>query len=106
MGFIKVWLQVDSLAVLGALTNSLVEDEQHSNSILQIRDLMNRNWEVKISRIYREGNRVAHLLAHHVHGLDLGTHLNLSLPKILRWLFSVIVSGLASRVYYRLIKGV
>ncbi|CAN1128523.1 hypothetical protein LINPERPRIM_LOCUS22478 [Linum perenne] len=63
MGFRKVWLQVDSLAVLGALTNSLVDDEGHSHSILHIRELMNMNWEVKLSHIYREDNCVADLLA-------------------------------------------
>ncbi|CAN1825871.1 Putative ribonuclease H protein At1g65750, partial [Linum perenne] len=39
-----------------------------------------RNWEVTISHIFREGNRVADLLAHHGHSLDFGIHFNCIYP--------------------------
>ncbi|CAN1851599.1 Putative ribonuclease H protein At1g65750 [Linum perenne] len=39
-----------------------------------------RDWEVTISHTFREGNRVADLLAHHGHSLDLGFHVDCLYP--------------------------
>ncbi|CAN1729265.1 hypothetical protein LINPERHAP1_LOCUS549 [Linum perenne] len=39
-----------------------------------------RNWDVTISHIFREGNRVADLLAHHGHSLDFGLQVNCNYP--------------------------
>ncbi|CAN0841575.1 hypothetical protein LINGRAHAP2_LOCUS3346 [Linum grandiflorum] len=45
------------------------EDQRHSTCIQQIQKLLNRDWVVHVTHIYREGNRVADLLAHFGHSL-------------------------------------
>ncbi|CAN1848958.1 hypothetical protein LINPERHAP1_LOCUS39123, partial [Linum perenne] len=45
--------------------------------------LRKRNWEVTISHIFREGNKVADLLAHHGHTLEFGFHVNYIYPSVI-----------------------
>ncbi|CAN1128038.1 hypothetical protein LINPERPRIM_LOCUS29949, partial [Linum perenne] len=40
----------------------------------QIRELCQRHWTVSLTHFYREGNRVADLLAHLGHSLAFGCH--------------------------------
>ncbi|CAN1763098.1 hypothetical protein LINPERHAP1_LOCUS8681 [Linum perenne] len=60
LGYRKVHLQMDSLAAV---------------------KWRNRDWEIRISHVFREANRVADLLAHLRHNLPLGTHLNCPISK-------------------------
>ncbi|CAN1729282.1 Putative ribonuclease H protein At1g65750 [Linum perenne] len=72
----KVHLQTDSSTSVLAITNPQQEDSRHGHILQHIRQLMQRNWMVTVSHIYRERNRVADLLAHHGHSLSLGSHFN------------------------------
>ncbi|CAN0838760.1 Putative ribonuclease H protein At1g65750, partial [Linum grandiflorum] len=54
-------------------------DPRHQSCVDELKHLLNRNWTVHISHTYREGNRVADLLAHHGHSLLFGIHPVLSL---------------------------
>ncbi|CAN1293214.1 hypothetical protein LINPERPRIM_LOCUS21940, partial [Linum perenne] len=66
----------DSLvAVEAANTNETVVG-RHTSVVRTIQDWRSRSWDVRISHIFREGNRPADLLAHLGHNLPLGTHLN------------------------------
>ncbi|CAN0870403.1 Putative ribonuclease H protein At1g65750 [Linum grandiflorum] len=59
----RVWVQMDSQAAIQLL---LADDEiahQHSFEIARFRELLDRNWMVKVEHLYREGNRVTDYLA-------------------------------------------
>ncbi|CAN1160447.1 Putative ribonuclease H protein At1g65750, partial [Linum perenne] len=72
----KVHLQIDSSSSVLAITNPHQVDHRHGHILQHIRNLMQRNWTVTVSHIFRERNRVADLLAHHGHSLGLGSHFN------------------------------
>ncbi|CAN0905909.1 Putative ribonuclease H protein At1g65750 [Linum grandiflorum] len=74
MGYRRVSLQVDSLVVLSYLQNTDVADLRHKSCVEDLKELLRRNWTVYVSHTYREGNRVADLLAHQGHSLPLGMH--------------------------------
>ncbi|CAN1160216.1 hypothetical protein LINPERHAP2_LOCUS23178 [Linum perenne] len=80
MGYKKVYLQLDSLAAVNAILGTQDEDSRHGRTLDNINELRSRDWEVTISHIFREGNRVADLLAHHGHTLDFGFHVNCNYP--------------------------
>ncbi|CAN1761121.1 hypothetical protein LINPERHAP1_LOCUS7791 [Linum perenne] len=48
---------------------------QHTREVLQIQELLNGDWEVKLQHIYREGNKVVDFLAGLGHRLAFGSHL-------------------------------
>ncbi|CAN1297777.1 Putative ribonuclease H protein At1g65750, partial [Linum perenne] len=75
MGFRKVNLQLDSLAAIAAIKGTPESDTRHGHTIQQVRELCNRHWVVNLTHTYREGNRVADLLAHLGHSLAFGNHL-------------------------------
>ncbi|CAN1155704.1 hypothetical protein LINPERHAP2_LOCUS20557, partial [Linum perenne] len=52
------------------------DNSRHNHILLQIRQLIERDWTVKVTHIYRERTRVADLLAHLGHDLSLGSHFN------------------------------
>ncbi|CAN1280828.1 Putative ribonuclease H protein At1g65750 [Linum perenne] len=80
MSYKKVHFQLDSLAAITTILGNQEEDSRHGRTLDTINELRNRNWEVTISHIFREGNRVADLLAHHGHTLDFGFHVNSTYP--------------------------
>ncbi|CAN1858362.1 Putative ribonuclease H protein At1g65750 [Linum perenne] len=80
MGYKKVHLQLDSLGAVKDILGTQEEDTRHGRTLDTINELQSRNWEVTISHIYREGNRVADLLAHHEHTLHFGFHVNCTYP--------------------------
>ncbi|CAN1123486.1 hypothetical protein LINPERPRIM_LOCUS3293 [Linum perenne] len=49
-----------------------------------IEELRHRSWETSISHIFREGNVVADLLAHHGHSLNFGIHTDCIYPPEVR----------------------
>ncbi|CAN1176722.1 Putative ribonuclease H protein At1g65750 [Linum perenne] len=75
MGFRKVNIQIDSLAAIAAIKNTSDTDGRHSLICQQIQELCHRQWTVVLTHTYREGNRVADLLAHLGHSLAFGRHL-------------------------------
>ncbi|CAN1794997.1 Putative ribonuclease H protein At1g65750 [Linum perenne] len=74
LGFRQVNLQLDSLAALAAIRGSSDTGGRHGHIIHMIRDLCSRDWTVNLTHTYREGNRVADLLAHLGHSLAFGSH--------------------------------
>ncbi|CAN1146986.1 Putative ribonuclease H protein At1g65750 [Linum perenne] len=70
----KVNLQMDSLAAIASIRGNPNHDGRHNHTLRRIQDLRNQDWVVEFTHIYREGNRVADLLAHHGHSLALGSH--------------------------------
>ncbi|CAN0925767.1 Putative ribonuclease H protein At1g65750, partial [Linum grandiflorum] len=81
MGYTNVNLQVDSEVVVSLIQSTGVTDLRHQTCIEGLRNVLGRDWMVKITHTYREGNRVADFLAHRGHSLPYVTHLidNLSL---------------------------
>ncbi|CAN1186310.1 Putative ribonuclease H protein At1g65750 [Linum perenne] len=66
VGARRVMVQVDSRAAVSLISNA--------REVTLIHQLLNREWEVTISHIYREGNQAADYLADIGHGLPTGTH--------------------------------
>ncbi|CAN1828453.1 Putative ribonuclease H protein At1g65750 [Linum perenne] len=85
LGVRKILLQSDSIAVVGSIHDAPDEDARHSATVLQIHELLNREWEVKTSHVFREGNRVADLLAHLGHSLEWDTHINFPLSHLIEY---------------------
>ncbi|XVF81675.1 hypothetical protein PTKIN_Ptkin15bG0174300 [Pterospermum kingtungense] len=63
MGIRRVKLGIDSKLVVGWLNGVHGNCVRFQNLLSVIHDLLVRNWEVQVSHIYRECNRVADLLA-------------------------------------------
>ncbi|CAN0890760.1 Putative ribonuclease H protein At1g65750, partial [Linum grandiflorum] len=74
LGFRKVNLQLDSQCVVDALLGDPPDDFRHSSCIREARNLLRRTWDVTVSHIFCEGNRVADALAHYGHSRPLGLH--------------------------------
>ncbi|CAN1779703.1 Putative ribonuclease H protein At1g65750 [Linum perenne] len=81
LGLRKVILELDSSSALAAILGSQPEDTRHGHIIQHIRNLRNRQWQVKLHHSYRETNQVADLLAHLGHRQSLGTHIVCDLPS-------------------------
>ncbi|CAN1131396.1 Putative ribonuclease H protein At1g65750 [Linum perenne] len=73
MGYKKAHFQFDSLAAVTVILGNQEEDSRHGQTL----DTIN---EVTISHIFREGNKVTDLLAHHGHTLDFGFHVKCTYP--------------------------
>ncbi|CAN1297774.1 Putative ribonuclease H protein At1g65750 [Linum perenne] len=76
LGLSLAWdMGLDSLAAIAAIKGTPESDTRHGHTIQQVRELCNRHWVVNLTHTYREGNRVADLLAHLGHSLAFGNHL-------------------------------
>ncbi|CAN1732114.1 Putative ribonuclease H protein At1g65750, partial [Linum perenne] len=85
----KVNIQLDSKAAIDAINGDPSSAGRHCQTLQRIRNLCNREWEVVVTHIFREGNRVADLLAHQGHSLAFGCyHLAVCNPDIRFALFS------------------
>ncbi|CAN1195843.1 Putative ribonuclease H protein At1g65750 [Linum perenne] len=85
----KVNIQLDSKAAIDAINGDPSSAGRHCQTLQRIRNLCNREWEVVVTHIFREGNRVADLLAHQGHSLAFGCHhLAVCNPNIRFGLFS------------------
>ncbi|CAN1144094.1 Putative ribonuclease H protein At1g65750 [Linum perenne] len=74
IGARKVNIQLDSVAAISSIQGNPELDGRHNHTLNRIRELRQRNWVVTFTHTYREGNRVADLLAHLGHSLALGSH--------------------------------
>ncbi|CAN1123096.1 Putative ribonuclease H protein At1g65750, partial [Linum perenne] len=72
-GIRKVAVQVDSKAAISLINEPGVPCHQHAGEVVAILKLLQRNWEVTIAHIYKEGNKAADYLASIGHNLPLGT---------------------------------
>ncbi|CAN1310200.1 hypothetical protein LINPERPRIM_LOCUS27984, partial [Linum perenne] len=57
-----------------AINGETTVNLRHERTLHNIKELRHRNWETSVSHIFREGNIVADLLAHHGHSLNFGIH--------------------------------
>ncbi|KAF7823453.1 hypothetical protein G2W53_021597 [Senna tora] len=63
LGFRRIILEADSLLAVTMLKQQVEGDHPCANLVLKILSLIEKDWEVKISHIFREGNRVADNIA-------------------------------------------
>ncbi|CAN1756518.1 Putative ribonuclease H protein At1g65750, partial [Linum perenne] len=74
-GFRKVEEQIDSQAAIAILLdkNQLL-DHQHGIEVLEFRDWVAKDWDLRLKHIYREANQAADYLANLGHTLPMGCH--------------------------------
>ncbi|CAI0551170.1 unnamed protein product [Linum tenue] len=67
--------------------------------LAKVRRMIQRNWEVRIEHIYREGNVVADFLASTGHALQVGSH-PILVPdqRLQHWLLFDLVGSQTSRL--------
>ncbi|CAN1139782.1 Putative ribonuclease H protein At1g65750 [Linum perenne] len=75
LGYRRVLAQLDSSAAIAILEADGDVTHQHALEVFQFRELVSRNWDVKLIHIYREANKAADFLAGKGHSLTLGNHL-------------------------------
>ncbi|CAI0429574.1 unnamed protein product [Linum tenue] len=73
-GYRKVAVQTDSSTAI-SLIHSAETAHPHYTLVAYIRRLMEREWEVSLSHVFRESNFVADHLASVGHSLAIGTHM-------------------------------
>ncbi|CAN1846117.1 Putative ribonuclease H protein At1g65750 [Linum perenne] len=73
-GHRKVHLQTDSQSAVSLILADNHPLHQHASEVLAIRELLQRNWQVEIHHVYREGNGAADFLANMGHCFDPGVH--------------------------------
>ncbi|CAN0881249.1 Putative ribonuclease H protein At1g65750 [Linum grandiflorum] len=73
-GYRRVRVQLDSRAAFQLLLGDGELTHQHSSEVASFREMLDRDWLIKVEHIYREGNRAADYLAALGHSLSLGVH--------------------------------
>ncbi|CAN0912818.1 Putative ribonuclease H protein At1g65750 [Linum grandiflorum] len=85
-GIRKLAIQTDSLCALQLLHTLESMDHQHAAILLQFNELSLRDWEIKLSHVFREGNVMADSLANEDHSLPFCSHLiDEDHPAVVRW---------------------
>lgn len=74
MNFHKLWIESDSLVAVTLIGKDCQSNHPHAPMIIAIKELLSRPWQVKLTRVLREGNFVADSLANLAHSSDLGVH--------------------------------
>lgn len=64
-GFKKVILESDSVVVINLIIKNNATMDRNYNFIMQIRRLLDRDWEVQTTHVYREANSAADWLANY-----------------------------------------
>ncbi|CAN1304228.1 Putative ribonuclease H protein At1g65750 [Linum perenne] len=83
LGFRKIHLQMDSKSAITSIQGKNEEDSRHWQTIRSIHNWLAKEWEVRVSHVFREANRVADLLAHHGHNLDFGISVDCAYPSVI-----------------------
>ncbi|CAN1219300.1 Putative ribonuclease H protein At1g65750, partial [Linum perenne] len=73
-GIRKVEVQTDSICVIKLLSKDHPLTHQHATAVSKIRRMLQREWTVYFTHIYREANFLADHLANKGHELALGSH--------------------------------
>ncbi|KAL9457054.1 hypothetical protein AB3S75_006148 [Citrus x aurantiifolia] len=98
-GFRRIWVEVDSKSVTQILENPTTPVNEHHSLILAIRELLSRDWIVRVNHIYREANIVADFLASFSLSFPLGLQLLTDAPTSLQSILNNDMAGVAqSRV--------
>ncbi|CAL1400097.1 unnamed protein product [Linum trigynum] len=74
LGYRKVDLRVDSMVTLGIMNSPGPYEGRYHNLWRQFQSLLHQDWEIRITHIFREGNKAAVFLANKGHSLGLGFH--------------------------------
>ncbi|CAN0920998.1 Putative ribonuclease H protein At1g65750, partial [Linum grandiflorum] len=74
LGFRNVQLQLDLTTTISAITGTDSSDLRHRSCIDEARELISRDWSIRIIHTFREGNRDVDRLANHGHSLSFGFH--------------------------------
>ncbi|CAI0429938.1 unnamed protein product [Linum tenue] len=86
-GFRKVQLKLDSTTAIAIIRDRSDDDHRHGILAKHVNHLLDRDWDVSISHVYREGNRTADFLANLGHSLTFGTHhVDVCCSDLCRWL--------------------
>ncbi|CAN1840857.1 Putative ribonuclease H protein At1g65750, partial [Linum perenne] len=80
LGYRRAHLQLDSMVAVGAISNQQTNVTRHSQTIKNIHELLERDWDVTTYHVYREGNKVADRFALLGHSLNFGTFINCLYP--------------------------
>ncbi|CAI0426714.1 unnamed protein product [Linum tenue] len=83
----KVEVNLDSTTAVSILKGEGDPNNRHDILILQAKELLRRDWIVKINHVYRECNYAADILACKGHEVPFGTHhLDTCDPNLMYWL--------------------
>ncbi|CAN0912924.1 Putative ribonuclease H protein At1g65750 [Linum grandiflorum] len=74
LGIRNVALQLDSICATQLLRGTSNKDHQHAALLGRFRELLDRDWQLKIVHIYRETNFAVDYLAHIGHSATYGIH--------------------------------
>ncbi|CAN1821542.1 Putative ribonuclease H protein At1g65750 [Linum perenne] len=75
-GVRKLEIQIDSQAVVAILRETSSEiTHSHALEVLEFQEWMGRDWEVKLSRVYRKANHAANHLTSRGHAMPRGSYL-------------------------------
>ncbi|CAN1849453.1 Putative ribonuclease H protein At1g65750, partial [Linum perenne] len=72
LGIKKIWIQTDSRTAIAILSEESMPTHQHASLFIEFKDLHSRQWEVKLSHVFREANHTADYLANLGHKLMYG----------------------------------
>ncbi|CAI0557759.1 unnamed protein product [Linum tenue] len=94
-------LNLDSNTVIAIINNSEESNHRHGLLALEINRLLNLDWEVKISHVFREGNFAANFLARKGHDFPFGTHqFDVCYPEFRLWISYDVMGITQQRVSY------
>ncbi|KAL6580295.1 hypothetical protein OROMI_008319 [Orobanche minor] len=63
LGFSKIELQVDSKAVMASISNHMADSFNYRGLFGRVKQVLEQEWQVKVSHVYREANSMADCLA-------------------------------------------
>ncbi|CAA0829347.1 Polynucleotidyl transferase- ribonuclease H-like superfamily protein [Striga hermonthica] len=87
LGARHVLMEVDNSSVVAMVSGTEVNLDLHETIIQAIRELLKKEWYVRLAHIYREGNFSADKLASLAAGVSVGFHRLMDpLPKLGHWL--------------------
>ncbi|KAL2326748.1 hypothetical protein Fmac_020175 [Flemingia macrophylla] len=81
-GIPQLWIESDSRQGVNSLFNEQERKSSYFSPLIQaIVELMEGDWMVRITRCYREGNKVADWMANYAYDLEVGLHV-LDVPPL------------------------
>ena len=99
MGVKHLLVEVDSASAVSMILNDSIVANCHMHLIASIRDLLHRQWVIKIYHVFREANMVADRLADFAKNLQPGCHrLHQVPPDILQWIYHDVIGVGYSRM--------
>ncbi|CAI0385208.1 unnamed protein product [Linum tenue] len=86
-GYRKIELNMDSMTAISIMNSWKDDNHRHGLLAAKVGNLISREWEVKISHVFREQNKAADFLASRGHSLHFGIHhISVCEPVLTHWL--------------------